>query len=267
MLTHVGLFGVLNIFGGALFMLFGISVILAKLGALSWGSLDALGHEMGFVQAGGLALFGLPMPFVGIGLLRRKPWARVFGMVLSVFYVVAMPIGTVFGVYGLWALFDWAPARSLAPKTSTRRPLRWPRLQAFGAYGMTFAGVTLCAFALFVLDRPRFSLAATHEVVRLVRRVVGVKPADEPGRPSHSAPKAPPHPPEPSRSTTIPSDPSPLNPPPPPKTKPSPTKKWPTPPAAQKRPYRRVGGFYQWVDEHGQTHFSNDFTKIPPKRR
>jgi len=48
----------------------------------------------------------LPGILVGIGLLRFAPWARIGGIVLSIFDLMWVPFGTIVGVYGLWVLFS-----------------------------------------------------------------------------------------------------------------------------------------------------------------
>lgn len=41
---------------------------------------------------------------VGIGLLTRKPWARMVGIVVAVLALLKFPFGTVLGIYTLWVL-------------------------------------------------------------------------------------------------------------------------------------------------------------------
>jgi hypothetical protein len=45
----------------------------------------------------------------GYGLLTRKPWGRVLGIVAAVLSLIKIPIGTALGIYTLWVL---APAAS-----------------------------------------------------------------------------------------------------------------------------------------------------------
>ena len=45
----------------------------------------------------------------GWGLLQREPWARLLTIVLSLFSLFNVPLGTALGVYGLWVLL---PAQS-----------------------------------------------------------------------------------------------------------------------------------------------------------
>ncbi len=54
-------------------------------------------------------LRGILGVLVGIGLLRRERWARPLGLVVAVFLLFKIPIGTALGIYTLWVL---APAQS-----------------------------------------------------------------------------------------------------------------------------------------------------------
>ena len=49
-------------------------------------------------------VFSLPSLVGGIALLMMAPWSRIFMIVVSVLYLVHIPIGTALGIYGLWAL-------------------------------------------------------------------------------------------------------------------------------------------------------------------
>ena len=46
---------------------------------------------------------------VGFGLLTRKPWARMVGIVIAILSLLKFPVGTALGIYTLWVL---APATS-----------------------------------------------------------------------------------------------------------------------------------------------------------
>ncbi len=113
--THVKVLGALQIAMGA----FGL--VGAGLLALIFGGAAGIAGATGDPQATiavpiigitGIALvvfmlaLSVPGVFVGIGLIGRKPWARVAGIVLSVFGLMFVPFGTVIGIYGLWVLFS-----------------------------------------------------------------------------------------------------------------------------------------------------------------
>jgi hypothetical protein len=41
---------------------------------------------------------------VGFGLLRRRSWARVVGIIVAILSLLKFPIGTALGIYTLWVL-------------------------------------------------------------------------------------------------------------------------------------------------------------------
>ncbi|MFV0269490.1 MAG: hypothetical protein ACK5HT_20395 [Draconibacterium sp.] len=49
-------------------------------------------------------LLSLPGIIAGIGLFRKKEWARILTMILSVFDLVSFPVGTAIGIYSIWVL-------------------------------------------------------------------------------------------------------------------------------------------------------------------
>jgi hypothetical protein len=53
-----------------------------------------------------LVTVSLPGLVIGIGLLKRRPWARIGGIVISIVGMAMIPFGTAIGVYGLWVLFS-----------------------------------------------------------------------------------------------------------------------------------------------------------------
>ncbi|MEP6961810.1 MAG: zinc ribbon domain-containing protein [Acidobacteriota bacterium] len=58
-----------------------------------------------FPMIGGLLLFtGVSAGLVGMGLLMRQSWARVAALVVAAVNLIAIPFGTVLGIYTLWAL-------------------------------------------------------------------------------------------------------------------------------------------------------------------
>jgi Ni,Fe-hydrogenase I cytochrome b subunit len=51
-----------------------------------------------------LVVLNIPGIIAGIGLLKRKEWARILTLILSVLDLINFPIGTAVGVYSIWAL-------------------------------------------------------------------------------------------------------------------------------------------------------------------
>lgn len=49
-------------------------------------------------------ILSIPGIIAGLGLLKRKEWARILTLILSVLDLLNFPIGTAVGVYSIWAL-------------------------------------------------------------------------------------------------------------------------------------------------------------------
>ncbi len=56
------------------------------------------------VVFGFIILLSIPGIIAGIGLFKRKEWARILTLIVSVLDLVNFPIGTAVGVYSIWAL-------------------------------------------------------------------------------------------------------------------------------------------------------------------
>ncbi len=61
----------------------------------------------------GVLVVGLALPalIAGIGLLARKSWARVLGVIVSAFRLFAIPVGTLIGIYAIFVLMQDAATR------------------------------------------------------------------------------------------------------------------------------------------------------------
>jgi hypothetical protein len=122
--THVKVVSVLNIVFGALGLC--VAAVLALIFAGSAAAIVAdadpdarvaipvLGLT-GSALVGFLVVWSLPCVIVGIGLLRRRSWARIGGIVVAVLSLAVIPFGTVFGVYALWVLFSPDTERLFTP--------------------------------------------------------------------------------------------------------------------------------------------------------
>ncbi|MCC6363219.1 MAG: hypothetical protein IT165_06815 [Bryobacterales bacterium] len=51
-----------------------------------------------------LLIMAGPLIAVGYGLMNYQEWARNLGMILSIFTLVHVPLGTVVAIYSLWVL-------------------------------------------------------------------------------------------------------------------------------------------------------------------
>jgi hypothetical protein len=85
--------------GGFLF------VLLAGIGFLSHDQ-DAsmILSTIGFIIAGFLVIISIPGIIGGIGLLKRREWARILVLIISALNLLNIPIGTAVGAYSIWVL-------------------------------------------------------------------------------------------------------------------------------------------------------------------
>lgn len=97
----------------AFFVLFGAGVLAGVSATCCDPAAEAFPIliTIGFLVLGILVFFSIPGIVAGIGLLKFQPWARVLGLVLSVVYLLEVPLGTAPGVCGLWVLFNRETAK------------------------------------------------------------------------------------------------------------------------------------------------------------
>ena len=111
--AHVKVLAILYLVFAGLSVLFGLGILLLT-GAVSGivGTSGDTGFAIPFIRLGGTAaavfcfVWAVPGFVVGAGLLKRRPWARILGIVLSALSLMHVPFGTALGVYGLWILFN-----------------------------------------------------------------------------------------------------------------------------------------------------------------
>jgi hypothetical protein len=122
MREHIRILGILNIIMGALGVLVGLAALLV-MGGMA-GFITASLHSgsdsdyqngivaaplmltIGFAAAIFFFVLSLPSIIGGWGLLRFRPWARILVIIVSVFNLFHVPLGTALGVYGFWVLFS-----------------------------------------------------------------------------------------------------------------------------------------------------------------
>jgi len=107
MKQHLTVVAVLSIGFGILgvFIAFIILVAVVGGGVLS-GDYEAIRITsiVGPIIAGFIALISVPDIIGGIGLLKRRPWARILVLILSCIGLLNVPIGTAVGIYSIWVL-------------------------------------------------------------------------------------------------------------------------------------------------------------------
>jgi len=121
--THLKVLAILYLVFAGLSVLFGLGILLLT-GAVSGivGTSGDTGFAIPFIRLGGTAAavfcfaWAVPGFVVGFGLLGRRPWARILGIVLSALSLMHVPFGTALGVYGLWILFNRDTERLFAAR-------------------------------------------------------------------------------------------------------------------------------------------------------
>jgi hypothetical protein len=106
---HITLAAVLNLGCGILGVLtaFAVFVVLVGAGILS-GDTEAI--RITSIVAAAIAFLLIPISVAeiigGIGLLKRRSWARVLMLIVSVLELLNIPLGTALGVYTIWVLIQ-----------------------------------------------------------------------------------------------------------------------------------------------------------------
>ena len=129
--THVMVLAWINIGFSALVLFMGIMgmFVLAGIGILSQEA-EAL-RVLTFLGTGAAVFFGvmaLPGFAAGYGLLKRRAWGRILGMIVGVLNLFNVPVGTAVGVYTLWVLTHeqaadyFAPAAVNRPSSASQTP-------------------------------------------------------------------------------------------------------------------------------------------------
>lgn len=122
MKKHVKILGVLYIAGSGIGTLaaVGVAFLLSFLQTVlgdSAGSEEITVRGRMFLTALAVFLVAMVIPGLvgGIGLLKRRPWARTLVLVLGFVNLVFFPFGTVLGIYTVWALLREETVRLFGP--------------------------------------------------------------------------------------------------------------------------------------------------------
>ncbi len=99
------------IIGGATLVLGCLTILFSITGGLALmfqeGASRGIGAfiaEFGLLIGVILAICGLPELLAGYGIFKRAIWGSILGIIVSILYVPGFPVGTLLGVYGIWAL-------------------------------------------------------------------------------------------------------------------------------------------------------------------
>ncbi|HEV7922465.1 MAG TPA: hypothetical protein VGR02_16905 [Thermoanaerobaculia bacterium] len=125
MSSHVDILGILYIILGILGVAVGVClfVVIFGAGAIS-GERDAalVTGAVGTFVAAIVIVLSAPSIIVGIGLRRRREWARVFALILAALHLLSFPLGTAVGIYAFWVLLNPEAARLFASQTEIPGP-------------------------------------------------------------------------------------------------------------------------------------------------
>lgn len=109
MKNHITILAALRIGWSAMGILTAIIVLIAVVGGgLISGDQTAIAITslVGSIIATVFLVLSLPGLIAGIGLLRLRPWSRILTIILAVFDLFAVPIGTIFGIYAIWVMLQ-----------------------------------------------------------------------------------------------------------------------------------------------------------------
>ena len=60
-----------------------------------------------------MVIFSIPGLLAGVGLIKHRHWARMLGIIMSIFNLLTFLHGTVIGIYSMMVLFDPEAVRLL----------------------------------------------------------------------------------------------------------------------------------------------------------
>jgi hypothetical protein len=107
---HIKIVALLHIILGGIFVAIAVAIFVFGAGAAvlsAPGTDEALAGTTCFgIVAFLIALMSLPSIIAGIGLQRRRKWARILTIILSVINLFNFPVGTALGGYSLWVLLN-----------------------------------------------------------------------------------------------------------------------------------------------------------------
>ena len=104
---HVTVVAALSIGFGALGIFIALIVFVAVVGGgILSGDPEAMSITaiVGTAVAGFIALLSIPDIIAGIGLLKRKSWARILALIIACVDLILVPFGTIIGAYCIWVL-------------------------------------------------------------------------------------------------------------------------------------------------------------------
>ncbi|HYG09992.1 MAG TPA: hypothetical protein VD835_08610 [Pyrinomonadaceae bacterium] len=117
MQQHLTILGWLYIIFGGLGLLAAVFILLVMGGSgviAGDAQTAALLSGIGLFVAVIVAVLSVPSIIAGWGLLKRKSWSRVLAIILGALNILNFPLGTVVGIYTIWALTQSESQRLLS---------------------------------------------------------------------------------------------------------------------------------------------------------
>jgi hypothetical protein len=122
--THISIVSVLHIGFGIMGVLIAIIVFAALVGGVRLSDDPEVTRITSIVgPAVGIFLIVVSVPGIicGVGLLKRKSWARILTLILAVPDLVTnIPIGPIIAIYTFWVLLNKETARLFAQAAAER---------------------------------------------------------------------------------------------------------------------------------------------------
>jgi hypothetical protein len=125
---HIQVLGILHIVyssiallsGAIVFLLFfGTGVFVSRLDDVQTANVPAILFTVGSAIALILVIVSIPGIIGGIGLLKRKEWARILVLVVGFLDLLHIPLGTLLGIYTIWALMNDEAIKLFTRQTGT----------------------------------------------------------------------------------------------------------------------------------------------------
>jgi tRNA A-37 threonylcarbamoyl transferase component Bud32 len=121
---HITIVAVLSIVFGTIGVLVGtfLFVVISGGGVIS-GDPTAMNITgiVATVVGGFFMLISVPDIIAGIGLLKRRSWARILAFALAILDLMQIPIGTAIGIYVIWVLMNDETVKLFAQASEIRR--------------------------------------------------------------------------------------------------------------------------------------------------
>ena len=106
---HLTIIAVINLVFGIILLLLGLVLFLVVMGGglISQGSAAIfITGIVGSVIAIFFTVISIPGIIGGLGLLKHKEWARILMLIIGILDLIAIPIGTIIGIYTIWVLMN-----------------------------------------------------------------------------------------------------------------------------------------------------------------